>query len=58
MSKGTIALSILTAAVSAIFVVLLLRGLEERARVDLPHFRKREPGMNPAGRLLRGEPDR
>ena len=40
MSKGTIAPSIVTAAVSAILVVLLLRGLEEWARVDLPHFRK------------------
>lgn len=40
MSKGTIALSIVTAAVSAILVVLVLRGFEERARVDLPHFRK------------------
>jgi hypothetical protein len=40
MSKGTIALSIVTAAVAAILVVLVLRGLEERARVDVPHLRK------------------
>ena len=40
MSKGTIALSIVTAAVAAILVVLVFRGLEERARVDVPSLRK------------------
>ena len=36
MNKGALGLSI----IAALFIVLALHGLEERARVDLPNFKK------------------
>ena len=40
MSKGILGLRVATAVITALLVILALRGLEERARVDLPNFKK------------------